>query len=837
MSLILQDVRFSVRTLLNKGAFSTVVVATLALGIGVNAAIFSVVNTVLLKALPFKDPDRLVHIWENYPKGSRYRWGSKPSFIIVRPGTYYDWKSQSQSFENMTAFGWRSVLLSGNLEAKTVEAHEVDEAFFDTLGVNAILGRTLQPRDFQPGDSRIVVLSHALWKTQYGGDPGIIGKTISLDNGAYSVVGVMPEGFYPTRWESPMLWLPLAMDPAVKQSRVLWKLFTFARLKTGVSFEHAQREMDVISDRLTAAYPADYDNMSAVLTPVTGYLFSEYEKLFHMLLASVGLVLLIACANVASLLLARSMEREREFSVRAALGASRAQLVRQILTESLLLSGAGGLLGTALAFASIHPILALLPATNSVPRIQEVSLDWHVLIFTLGLSMVTGILFGSVPALRASRPDLNASLKEGGRTGSSGAAAKRAGDLLVVSEIAVSLVLLVAAGLLIRSLLQLVRSNPGFNPQGVLALSFDVPAHRYGKYEVGGLNSSRARLFQEMERRMRALPGVTSAAVTGLLPLRHGPNPWAMHIVGKPAPPQNRNDYGGAARHKESGLYNHGEISIERVTPGYFETFGIPLIKGRYFDARDNANAPMVALINETNARRYFGNDDPVGKTIIIDMTSYFPRMTVVEVVADSRLNSLDKEAYPEVFWSTAQLPSRDGWVVVRTSADPIGFARAARAAIREMDGDIAISEVKTMNEVLGESLWRQRLTAVLLGVFAGLAALLAGAGIYGVFSYLVSRRTKELGIRVALGATRTQILTLVLGSSLKLAAIGIAIGTAAALAAGRFLASWLYGVKSNDAFTIAAVSLMLLIIALLTCYFPARRAMRMDPVTVLREQ
>ncbi|HTP31732.1 MAG TPA: ABC transporter permease, partial [Candidatus Acidoferrales bacterium] len=698
------------------------------------------------------------------------------------------------------------------------------------------LGRTFEPSDYTSGNSRLAVLSHVLWETRFGGDPGIVGKTIMLDNAAHTVLGVMPRGFYPTRWEDAYLWLPLTMDPAVKQSRVLWKLFTFARLKPGITFDQAQREMEVISDRLTAAYPENYDNMTAVLTPVAGYLFSQYEKLFYTLLGAVGLVLLIACADVAALLLARSTERHRELAVRAALGASRGRLVWLVLTESLILSLGGAALGTALAFGFVRPVTSLLPAASRVPRIAEVALDWHVLAFTLGISLLAGLLFGILPALRASRPNLNESLKEAGRSGSAGAAAKRAGDILIVGEVAVSLVLLAGAGLLIRSFVQLLRTDPGFNPDRVLALSFGVPTHRYGKYETGGLNSTRARLFADIERRMLAVPGVRSAAVTGLLPLRHGPNPWAMHIEGKPAPPPNRNAYGGAARNKTTGLYNHGDVSIERVTPGYFKTFGIPLVRGRYFDVRDDANAPKVALVNETVARRYFGADDPIGRTIIIDMTSYFPRMTVVGVVADSRLNALDKEAYPEVFWPMAQLPSAGGWVTLRTAADPVGLARAAQAAMRELDPDIAIGEVTTMKDVLQGSLWRQRLTAVLLATFAGLSLALAAAGIYGVFSYLVNRRTKELGVRVALGASKAQILSLVLGSSLKLAVLGIGIGTAGAFMAGRLMSSWLYGVQANDALTFASVAVLLLLIALAACYIPAARATRVDPVIALRD-
>jgi len=622
------------------------------------------------------------------------------------------------------------------------------------------------------------------------------------------------------------LWRPLLMDLEVKQSRVLWKLFTFARLKPGVSLAQAQSEMDVITDRVAAAHPGDYNQFSAVLTPVNGYLFSEYERLFFLLLGFAGLVLLIACANVANLLLARGAERSREFALRAALGASRRRLVRQVLTESLMFSGAGAALGIAVAFVSLRPIVALLPAFSRVPRIAQTDLDWRVLLFTLAVAGVTGLLLGIAPALRSSRADLNESLKEGGRSGSAGSGAKRIGDVLVVLEVAISLVVLATAGLFIQSFVRLMKSNPGFNPQRVLAMSIDVPAHRYGKYQTGGPNPARARLFDEIERRLRNLPGVTSATMTANLPLRHGPNPWGMRIVGLPDPPPD----------VDGGIWGHGAVSIQRVTPGYFETFGIPLIEGRYFDERDVAGGPTVAVVNETNARRYFMGEDPVGKTIVLDMTSYRPRVQIVGVVADSRLNALDKEIYPQVFWPMAQWPSSGGWAAIRTAADPVSFASAAQKTIRDLDPDLAISSVTTMNDVLGDSAWRQRLTAVLLGTFAGLAAVLAGAGIYGVFSYLVMRRTKELGIRVALGARRIEILNLVMGSAMRLAMAGVAVGIGIFFANARLLSAWLYGIESRDLLTLAGVSLGLLLIAALACYIPAYRAARLDPLTALRE-
>jgi len=824
MNTIAQDLRYALRMLAGKPGFSAIIVLTLALGIGANTAIFSVVNSVLLKPLPFRDADRLVHIWESNLARDRYQWGSARGFIVVRPGTFFDWKSQAQSFESITAVASFSAMLGGVERAESLTGQEVDEAFFDTLGVKPELGRVFQPDDFQSG-SRVVILSHTLWQTRFAADRAIVGKAITLDNVAWTVVGVMPEGFYQVRWAVPLLWRPLVIDPEVKYSRVLWKFFTFARLKPGLTFEQAQHEMDVVGDRIKIAANT---HLSPVVVPVTGYLFSQYERLFYILLGSVGLVLLIACANVASLLLARAAERDREFSVRAALGASRGRLIRLVLIESLMLSGGGATLGIGLAFFSIRPIVALLPASSRVPRINETTLDLRVLLFTLALALLAGIFFGIVPALRSSRPNLNENLKEAGRSGSAGIAARRIGDALIVSEVALSLVLLVGAGLLIRSFFKLIRSDPGLNTERVIAMTVALPAHRYGIYEVGGANPARARLFDEIERRLRNLPGAKSATVTASLPLRHGPNPWGMHIIGMPEPPEKLD---------KDGMWGHGRVSTQRVTPGYFETFGIRLIRGRYFDARDTRDAPMVAIINETNARRYWGGQDPIGKTIEMDMTSYHPRLQVVGIVADSRLNALDQEIYPQVFWPMAQLPASGGWIAVRTSADPASLANTVQKAIRDLDPELAVSQGMTMEEVLGESAWRQRLTAVLLGVFAGLAAVLAAAGIYGVFSHSVTRRIKELGVRIALGATRMQILGLVIGSALRLALIGIAIGTIGALAAGRLVAAWLYGIQSHDAAMIGGVCLMLLIVAVFACYVPAHRAACIDPITTLREQ
>jgi putative ABC transport system permease protein len=829
---IQRDLRFALRALARQPGFAIVVILTLALGIGAATAIFTVVHAVIFQPLPFREPDRLVHIYESYPKGGRYRWGSEQSFISVRPGSYHDWAEQSASFESIGGYYWKTVLLTGSGTAEVAQGHEVTPGFFEVLGTRPQLGRTFTAADY---DSRSVILSYELWQRRHGGDPGIIGRTISLDNAGYIVAGVMPRGFYPTRLDPPQFWLPLVFTPEMKHSRVRWGMTIVARLKPGVTLDRSQLEMDVIADRLTTAYPEHYDNMCAVVIPVTGYLYSQYERMFYMLLGAVALVLLIACANVANLLLARATQREREFALRAALGAARGRLIVQLMTESALLAGLAGIVGVVLARLGIGPILSLLPAISRVPRLAAVDLNLPVLAFACVAAIATGVLFGLAPALRFSRPDPNEALKEGGRGNSAGSRTRRLSDVLVVAEVALALVLLVSAGLLVRTFYGLLKTDPGFRPDHVLAVSVTVPTHHYGEYVTGGANPSRARLFAELERQIAQIPSVTAATATALLPLRHGPNPWAMHVVGRPAPPLNQSEYGGAARTNRTGLYNHGSISVERVSPGYFATFGIPLVRGRLFTGQDIAGKPMVALVNQTLATKYFPGEDPVGKSVIVDMTSYFPRMTIVGVVADSKMNAMDRDPYPTVFWVLDQMPSSNTWIAVRARMEPEGAAAAVQETVRKLDRDLAITEVKAMPTVMGESLWRPRFAAALLTVFAALATLLTAAGVYAVFWYLISRRTQEMGVRVALGAGRWQIVTLVMWPALRLTLIGVMIGGVASFALGRAWGSHLFGARSGDPLLTMGLAAGITGVAMLACLRPALHATRIDPLVALR--
>jgi putative ABC transport system permease protein len=836
MKTLWQDIHYAARTLFKRPGFTALVVLTLALGIGANAAIFSVTSAVILKPLPFKEPDRLVHLWENNKRGERYRRGQDSGFIYARPGTLNDWRERSQSFESLSGYRWASVMLTGGERAEMVWGHRVADRFFETLGVGAQLGRTFSTQDYQPSAPPVVVLSNALWRDRYGADPTIVRRTISLDNVTHTVVGVMPPGFYPTRFESPQLWTPYAFTAEDKTNRTAWGWTVFARLKPGVSPDVAQTEMDLIAAQMEQAYPEHYQNMGVVLVPADAEIIGSLGRLFLLLLSAVGLVLLVACVNVANLLLVRAAEREREFAVRAALGAGSGRIIRQLLTESLLLAVASGALGLLLASVGVRSLLALLPAAANVPRLDEVRLDWRAFAFTAAVSLLTGVLFGLVPALRAARPDLNEGLKESGRGAGAGKRRRRLGNLLVAGEVALSLVLLVGAGLLLRSFILLQHTDPGFAVERLLTLEIRVPDYRYGKFVEGEKNEGRARLYQQLEERLSALPGVVSAAVASKLPVKHGPNPWGISIEGRPAPPPNAQG-AGVARSNKTGLFNHGSVAINRITPGYARTLGLRLLRGRLLDERDTAGKPMVAMISDTAARKYWPNEDPVGQRITVDYTSWFPKMEIVGVVADIKTDKLDKPQYPEIYWPQTQAPSSAARVLIRAKTDPESLAAVVREEIGRIDRDLPVLDVSAMEGVIADTLWRPRLAAWLLGLFAALAVTLAAAGLYGVMSYSVSQRTQELGLRMALGAQCRDVLRLVIGEGMRVVIAGIAAGLVAALALNRFITSQLYGVAATDPVTFAGVTALLVIVALIACFIPARHAARTDPMVALRTE
>jgi putative ABC transport system permease protein len=831
---IAQDMRYATRGFAARPGFTIAVLLILALGVGASTAIFTLVRGVILKPLSYKEPERLVHIYENHPKGTRFTWGEGAHFIIVRGATLHAWRTQSRSFESIEAIRWRTRTLTGDERADSVWGNDVSSGFFRTCGVTPILGRTLTPDDYVPGIPRAVVISFRLWRTRYGADPSIVGRRIHIDGSAVPVVGVMPQAFFPADPPPPDLWLPYSAASGEDDDRVTWRFTTLARLKPGVTFEQAHADMDLISARLAASYPEDYTNMDAVLVPVMGEVIGTYPRLLYTLLAAVGLVLLIGCVNVANLTLARANERSHEFSVRSALGASRSRLVRQVLAESLLLSGIGGLLGAALALASLPIALALLPPDNGLPRLDEVGIDWVVLAFTMAASLSSGVLFGLAPALRVSRWRLSETLQEAGRGSGSSRRMRRVGDALVVAEIALSLLLLAGAGLLIRSFLRLRAVDPGIATAQVLALQLTVPTHHYGDYEVGGPNRRRAALYGELARATSAVPGVEAAAVTGLLPLRHGPNPWGITIEGRgPAVPE----AGGAAGRLREGLFHHGSVSVERVTPDYFRTLGIRLLRGRLIDERDVSGSPLVTIVNETFVRKFFPDEDPVGRRITADMTSYFPKLTIVGVVADNKMHGLDRELYPLLYWPMTQFPSINAWLIVRAHGRPDVLAAAVRSRVIRIEPDLAITDVTTMARVVEESIWRPRVTTILLGAFSLAALVLAAAGVYSLISYNVSQRTREVGLRITLGAAPHTIVRMVVGHGAVLATLGIMIGVAASLGLRSVLASQLFGISPSDPATLGSVSLVLVLVALAASAVPAWRAMRIEPATALRQR
>jgi putative ABC transport system permease protein len=820
-----------VRRLAQRPGLAGIVIATLALGIGANTAIYSVAKAVVFTPLPFREPDAVVHIFEGGLR-DRYQPGDENSLISVRGGTFQDWQQQARSFDRIAAVRLKQAMFTGTDRGVAIDGVLAGEGLFELLGVPPLLGRYFSMGDYA-NDGHVVVLSHKLWIERYNGDIAIVGRNISIDNASYRVIGVMPKGFYPARWYEPQFWLPLQWVPATKYSRVLWGLIVYGRLKPGVTLDQAQADLDLVSSRLRAQYPADYDKMRAVVAPAAGYTFGHHERLFLLLLGAVVLVLLIGATNIANLLLARALEREREFSIRAALGASHGTLLREALAESLILAGIGGLLGITLSPLLTRPILALLPPSSQIPRVADVHIDLGVLAFTIFISISVGVLFGLVPGLRAAGASAALALREGGRGNSLSRQGRRLSDLLVVSEVGLSLVLLAGGALLMQTFLRLLHTDPGFRPEHALAFEVIVPVHHYGTYEIGGRNASRERLFRELVTRSSVVPGVQIAAAMANLPLRHGPNPWAISVEGRDS--DSRRDSGSAA--SGTRLPYHGSVSTQRVTPGYFAAFGIPLRRGRLFDEHDRPDSPMVAVINETAAQKYFPGEDPIGKRITIDMTSYFPRMTIVGIVGDSKLNALDREVYPQVFWPMAFLPGSNAWLVVRTSAEPKAVATEVRRAIQGVDSDLAIREVAPMSEIVQESLWPQRLSALLIGLLAVLATLVTLGGLYSVISYSVARRTKELGIRIAVGATWRDIAVTVLMYGLRIVGAGVLLGVTATLVLNRIMAGKLAAPAADSPWMLPMIAAGFTLLTVMACLPPLRRALSVDPLTVLRAE
>ncbi len=799
METLFQDIRYGVRTLIKKPGFTAIAVIALALGIGANSAIFSVVNAVLLRPLPFDQPEQLVLVWEKRPALGRVRNPASPPDFV-------DWRAQNQVFEDMAAFVGRGFNLTGGDEAERIDGTAVSPSMFQILRTQPRIGRAFQDDEDKPGKDSVVILSNGVWQRRFGANPDIVGKTVKLNDQSYTVIGVMPADFiFPnSRTE---VWVPLTLSQEELNNRGGHSLNVVARLKAGVTLEQAQENMNTIASSLEQQYQVNTGHGVNVFQLHEEVVANARPALF-VLLGAVALVLLIACANIANLLLARGSNRQKEIAIRTALGARRGRIVRQLLTESVLLALAGGLIGTLLALQGLSLLLAI--GADSIPRVKEIKLDTTVLAFTLVVSFVTGLIFGIIPALQTSKPNLNESLKEGGRSASASFSRNRVRSLFVIAEVAICLVLLISAGLMIKSFTRLTSVGTGFNSENVLAVNVALAGSKYKE------DQQVTSFYQQTLERISALPGVKSAATVAALPLFGGFGSRYFGIEGRPPQPPGQ------------GYNANTNVS----SPGYFQTMNIPLIAGRDFDERDVMKAPEVTIINQEMARRYWPDEDPIGKRLAVGNG---PWRTVVGIVGDVKQSALDVETKPEMFWPYYQMGLQFATIVVRTTSEPEAMTAAVRSEIQAIDKDLPVYKIKTMDQIVSESVSSGRLNMLLLGTFGGLALVLAAVGLYGVMSYSVTQRTREIGIRMALGANSRDVMKLVVGQGVILTLIGVAVGLGAAVGLTRLMSSLLYGVSATDSVTFIAISVLLTGVASLASYIPARRAMKVDPMIALR--
>lgn len=820
MGTVWQDVRFAVRMLARNPGLTAIAVLALALGVGANTAIFSVVNSVLLRPLPYKNAAQLVSMYSQNTSNAEANLTDKPPLSYP---DFKDYKEQAQTLQYVAAYSQSGTsLTSGGDEPERVLGADVSAELFPMLGVEPLIGRVFTPEEDKAGAPPVVVLGYGLWQRRFGGDKTIIGREIKFGARSITVIGVMPPGFkFPVQAEradffDPFTAVTARASAASLESRDSRFNTIVASLKPGATLQQAQAEIDAIARRLAQQYPATNTGWRARLISLHEDVTGDVRPALFVLLGAVLFVLLITCANVANLLLARASARHREMAIRTALGASRARIVRQLLTESLLLSFIGGVLGLLLALWGIDLLVAASPA--SLPRVAEINLDHRVLAFTLFVSAVTGIIFGIFPALASSKLDLNESLKEGGRSSMEGARRNRVRSLLVVSEIALSLILLIGAGLLIKSFLRLLDTDPGYTAARVLSVTLPLSRTKYPQPE------QQAAYFQELINRARSLPGVEAVGATNLLPLGLRDTFNTFSIEGRPP----------AAPEARTAARNYS------ITPDYFRVMSIPVRRGRAFTERDAKDAPPVIIINEAFARRFFPNEEARGKRIILEdeTNQRLPPREVVGVVGNVRHEGLDDKEQPEYYVPFFQAPDRQMDLVVRSAiSDPAALAVAVRGAIRSIDKDQLIWEVKTMDERVAKSVAPRRFQMLLLGIFATLALLLASIGIYGVMNFTVTQRTHEIGIRLALGAQAKDVFRLVIGQGMTLALIGVVIGLLGALALTRVMASLLYNVSALDPLIFAGIALLLACVALLACLIPARRATRVDPMIALRHE
>ncbi len=812
-----QDLRYALRTLVASPAFTLTAIAAIALGIGANTAIFTVVNAVLLKPLTYPEPDRMVQFMNTFPQGNG---------PVASPVNFNTWKAPSSVFQDVAAFdsGGPGFNLTGTVPEQVHGTH-VSEAFFRLFGAPVLLGRTFTTQEDSPNGGHVVVISYGFWQRKFGGNPNIVGTTVSLSNESYTIVGVIDKSFF----TDPLvdIWVPFQIEP--NSTNLGHYFFVAGRLKPGVTLAQANAQLKVVADQYRRLYPQDMDPKSGFgVQPLRDAIVAGSRNSLFILLGAVGFVLLIACANVANLLLVRATGRKREFAIRAAMGASRARIVRQLLTESIVLSVVGGVLGLILGYGGVRALLAVSPA--GLPRVGEhgadVGIDWRVLVFTLGVAVFTGILFGLFPAVGASRPDLNSTLKESSNRSGSGFRQNKARSLLVISEVSLALILLIGAALLIRTFIALRQVNPGFDPRNVLTLEMSLTGDKFKK------TTGVAQVAYDGRQRLNAIPGVEDSAFTCCLPLESGYG-LPFNIIGRAT--DGKSPWSGGAGWMSAG-------------PGYFNVFHIPILQGRDFTERDTGSAPGVVLINESMKKKYWPKDDPVGQQLLIGK-GVGPQFAegarqIIGVVGDIRDAGLNNDPRPLMIVPSAQVP--DGMTslnanigpmiwLVRTHGDPHQYISAVTEQLRQASGGFPVARVRPMTEVVVQSTARQDFNMLLLTIFGASALILAAIGIYGLMAYSVEQRTQEMGIRMALGADRSSIRSLVVWHGMRLAIIGVVIGVGAAFGLTRLIASFLFGVKTWDPLVFVTVPILLSLVALLAVWMPASHASRLDPQQALR--
>ncbi len=804
-----QDIRFGARTLRKNPGFTAVAVLTLALGIGANTAIFSVVYAVLLQPLPYRDPARLVALNETTPRVGD---------ISVSYPNFLDWRAGAHAFSQMSAAHKVGFSLAGVSQPESISGDAVSPNFLSMMGVRPILGRDFEASEEKAGTPPVLLLSYSLWQTHLGGDPNVVGRTILLDGRSFTIIGVLPPNY--RSFDTTDVLLPIGVwatnDSESTERGDRGDMTVVGRLAPNASLARARVEMEGIAARLAKQYPESNDQFGVALKPLREVFVGDMESAILVLLGAVLFVLLIACANVANLFLIRGAARTREIALRVAFGASRSRIIRQMLTESFVLAFFGGILGLALAFAGIRGIARLIP--EDMLAGAAVNLNGVVLLFLAGIAVLAAFIFGLAPATHLANPNVQTELKEGGRTASAGAAQSRLRGMLAVAEVSLALVLLTGAGLMMKSLYRLMSVDPGFHPDHVLKMEMDLRTQQYSKDPA-------IRIFwQQVLDRVRALPGVERAGVGTVVPLTDNHSRTDITIEGMEQP--------------ALGSYPHPDY--HQVSPGYTETLGIALLRGRTFTDADKDGAPLVALVNAKLAKQFFPNVDPIGKRFMFGRlsTKAAPKwITIVGVVGDTKLYGLANPARLEVYVGCSQFPSSDMDLLARSDVDPAALTSAIRGVVESIDKDQPIFDISTMDQVVTLSVSTRRITLVLLGLFSGLALVLAAIGIYGVISYTVAQRTHEIGIRIALGARRSDVFRMVLGQGGRIAVMGILIGIVAAFGLTRLMASLLFSVSAFDPITFAGVAFLLTIVALGACYIPARRATRVDPMVALRHE